>query len=97
MAKKLTIAEPAVREKKSGKVHPAPSKAWSHDQLEAKLDTKKSSVKEGFFTNTGKFVNRKKAAKIAKKAGEIKNADGHIKKLHSTDLRRALHIKKKVL
>lgn len=94
MGKKVTIAEPAIREKKNGKVHPAPSKAWAHDQLEAKEHLKKKKVKEGFVTSEGKFVGRKKASKIAEKAGEVKNPP---KKLHSTDLREALGIKKKVL
>jgi uncharacterized protein (DUF927 family) len=91
--KKLTIAEPALKEK-SGKVDPAPSKAWSHSELEAADDLKKKKVTEGFETNTGKFVSRKKAAKIAEAAGEIKKP---VKKLHSTDLRVGAGIKKKKL
>jgi len=94
MAKKnLTIAEPALKEK-SGKVDPAPSKAWSHSELEVSNDVKKKNVKEGFVTNTGEFVGRKKAAKIAEQAGEIKK---RVKKLHSTDLRESAGIKKKVM
>jgi hypothetical protein len=58
-----------------------------------KKDIKDKDVKRGFVTNTGKFVDRKKAAKIAKKAGEI--SDKKIKKLHSHDLREAAGIKKK--
>ena len=90
---KTTIAEAAVKEK-GGKVHPAPSKAWSHDQLELAERLKKKDVKEGFVTNAGKFVGRKKAAKIAEAAGEVKNPP---KKLHTTDLRKSLGIKKKVM
>ena len=93
MVKKLKIAEPALKEK-SGKVDPAPSKAWSHSELEAAKGVKKKKVREGFLTNTGEFVDRKKAAKIAEKAGEVKKP---VKKLHSTDLREAAGIKKKVL
>lgn len=93
--KKVKIAEPAVKDLKSGKVHPAPSKAWSHDQVEAKEHIKDKNAKRGFVTTTGKFVGRKKAAKIAEKAGEVK--DKSIKKLHSSDLREALNIKKKEL
>ena len=93
MAKKLSIAEPALKEK-SGKIDPAPSKAWSHTEIEAAKDIKKKDVTEGFVTNTGKFVGRKKAAKIAEKAGELKKP---VKKLHSTDLRKGAGIKKKVL
>lgn len=91
--KKLTIAEPALKEKKTGKVDPAPSKAWSHDEIEMSKDIKDKDVKRGFVTSEGKFVDRKKAAKIAEKAGEIK--DKSIKKLHSHDLRAAANIKKK--
>lgn len=89
--KKLTIAKPALKEK-SGKIDPAPSKAWSHTQLEAAKHKKKKDVKEGFVTSQGDFVGRKKAAKIAESAGEIKESP---KKLHSTDLRKAAGIKKK--
>ena len=94
MKKKLTIAEPALKEKKSGKIDPAPSKAWSHEEIEVSKNIKDKDVKRGFVTNTGKFVDRKKAAKIAKAAGEIKKP---VKKLHSSDLRKAMGIKKKVL
>jgi hypothetical protein len=93
--KKLTIAEPAIKEKKNGKIHPAPSKAWSHDQVEAKEHIEDKNAKRGFVTSEGKFVGRKKAAKIAEKSGEVK--DKSIKKLHSSDLRKSLGIKKKVL
>lgn len=92
---KPTIAKPAIREKENGRVIPAPSKAWAHDQLEAVKHIKKKKVKEGFVTSSGDFVGRKKAAKIAEAAGEVK--DKSIKKLHSTDLRKALNIPKKKL
>ena len=92
--KKVTIAEPAVKDKKTGKVDVAPSKAWAHDQLETKDHIRDKDVKRGFVTSEGKFVGRKKAAKIAKEAGEIK--DKSIKKLHSSDLRKSMGIKKKV-
>ena len=88
MATKKIVA-PAVKEK-SGKIDKAPSVAWAHDDLEAAKNLKKSKVKEGFETNTGEFVTRKKAAKIAEKAGEIKHK---VKKLHTTDLRRSLKVK----
>ena len=94
MASKLPIKAPALKEK-NGKIDPAPSKAWSHSQLEAAKHLKKKKVKEGFVTSEGKFVSRKKAAQMAEDAGEVK--DKRIKKLHSSDLRAALHIKKKVL
>lgn len=89
------IADPALKIKKTDKVIEAPSKAWSHDELEAMDHIKPKKVKEGFVTTEGKFVGRKKAAEIAKKAGQIKDED--IKKLHSSDLRKAAGIKKKVI
>ena len=94
MTKKRTILEPALKEK-SGKVDPAPSKAWSHSQLEASKGLKKKNVQEGFLTSDKQFVGRKKAAKIAEDAGEVK--DKSIKKLHSSDLRKGMGIKKKKL
>ena len=89
MAIKKKIVQPAVKEK-NGKIDKAPSIAWAHDDLEKVKHLKKSKVKEGFETNTGEFVSRKKAAKIAQKAGEIKHK---VKKLHTTDLRRSMHVK----
>lgn len=83
-----------MREKKNGKIDPAPSNAYSHDEVEAVKHIKDKDVKRGFVTSEGKFVNREKASKIAKAAGEIKNPP---KKLHSHDLRKALGVKKKVL
>ena len=79
MKKKLTIADPAVKEK-NGKVDKAPSKAWSHEEIELSKGIKDKNAKRGFVTNKGEFVSRKKAAKIALKAGEIKKP---VKKLHS--------------
>ena len=90
--KKLTIKEPALKVKKTGKVIPAPKKSYSHDMIEEKNNIKDKKVKRGFVTNEGEFVNRKTAAKIAEKAGEIKKP---VKKLHSHDLRAGLGIKKK--
>jgi hypothetical protein len=92
MAKK--IVAPALKEKKTGVIIEAPSKKWAHDQLEAKEHKKDKEVKKGFVTNDDKFVKRKKAAEIAKQAGQIKKP---IKKLHSSDLRKAEGIKKKVI
>jgi hypothetical protein len=92
MPKKVTVAEPAVRVKKSKRVIEAPSKAWSHTQVESKNRVKKKDVQEGFVDSEGDFIGRKAAAKLARDVGEIK--DKHIKKLHSEDLRKALKIKK---
>jgi uncharacterized protein (DUF927 family) len=88
------IKVPALKNKKTGEVIKAPSVAWSHTEVEAKANLKKKKVKEGFVTEKDQFVNRKIAAKIAKKAGEIKKK---VKKLHTTDLRNGLKVKKKVL
>jgi hypothetical protein len=86
------IVAPALKEKKTGIIMEAPSKKWAHDQIEAKEHVKKKKVKEGFVTSEDKFVKRKEAAKIAKKAGQVKK---DVKKLHSTDLRKAGGIAKK--
>lgn len=94
MTKKLTIAKPALKEKRTGKIDPAPTNEYSHSEIEKVKGIKDKDVKRGFVTNTGEFVGRKKAAKIAKAAGEIKKP---VKKLHSHDLRQGLGIKKKVL
>ena len=93
MATKKKIDVPAIKDKKTGVIMEAPSKAWAHDQIEAKEHIKDKNVKRGFVTSEDKFVKRKKAAKIAKDAGQIK--DKGIKKLHSSDLREHLKIKKK--
>jgi hypothetical protein len=94
MAKKNIVA-PALRERKTGIIMEAPSKAWAHDQIEAKEHIPDKKVKRGFITSEDKFVGRKKAAKIAKKAGQLSKTSP-VKKLHTTDLRNSLGIKKKV-
>lgn len=93
MATKKKIVAPAIKEKKTGIIIEAPSKAWAHDQLEAKEHISDKKVKRGFVTSEDKFVKRKEAAKIASKAGQIK--DKSIKKLHSSDLRKAGGLAKK--
>jgi hypothetical protein len=90
--KKLTVKVPAIKEK-SGKVIVAPSKAWSHDQLIKGAGKEAKKAKHEFELSNGKIVNRKTAAKVAEKAGEVPKSVG--KKLHSHDLRRAEGIKKK--
>ena len=94
MATKKKIVAPALKEKETGVIIEAPSKAWAHDQLEAKEHIKKKKVQEGFITSEDKFVKRKKAEKIAEKAGQVKKKS---KKLHSTDLREGAGVKKKVI
>ena len=92
MATKKNIEAPAIKEKKTGIIIEAPSKAWAHDQIEAKEHIPDKKVKRGFVTNEDKFVKRKEAAKIAKKAGQLKKS---VKKLHSSDLRKSAGIAKK--
>ena len=92
MAKaKLTVKVPAIKEK-SGKVVKAPSKAWSHEELIIKEGKKAKGSKHEFELSNGKIVDRKEAAKVAEKAGEVPKSVG--KHLHSHDLRRAAGIKK---
>lgn len=45
---------------------------WLH---EANVDVLSSAICEGFVTNSGEFVNRHQAAKIAKKANQIISDD----------------------
>ena len=89
--KKTTVKVPVIREK-SGKIVEAPSKAWSHEELIIKEGKKAKGAKHMFELSNGKVVNRKKAAKVAEKAGEVPKSVG--KKLHSHDLRKAERIKK---
>ena len=92
MKKKLTIAEPALKEKKNGKIDKAPSKAWSHEELIIKEGKKAKGSKHEFELSNGKIVDRKEAAKVAEKAGEVPKSVG--KKLHSHELRAGLKVKK---
>jgi len=93
-SKKLTVKAPAIKEK-SGKVIKAPSKAWSHDELIQKAGKKAKGAKHEFVLSDGEIANRKKAAKVAEKAGEVPKSVG--KKLHSHDLRKAIGMKKKAM
>jgi hypothetical protein len=89
--KKVEVKVPAIKEK-SGKIVDAPSKAWSHEELILKEGKKAKGSKHMFELTNGKVVDRKKAAKVAEKAGEVPKSVG--KKLHSHDLRKAERIKK---
>lgn len=53
---------------------------WQEDSLT------RCNVVQGFITNTGRFVNRKEAWKIARAAGQIDDNGGHGKELFSEDL-----------
>ena len=90
MPKKLTVVKPAIVEK-SGKVVKAPSVAYSHDEIIKRAGKEAKGAKHEFVLSDGEIANRKKAAKVAKAAGEVKHPG---KKLHSHELRNALGIKK---
>ena len=78
---KLTVKVPAIKTE-DGTVVPAPDKSWSHADI-----MKKANVKgeHGFVLSDGSWADRKRAAEVAKKAGEV-NHPG--KKLHSSELRK---------
>ena len=79
--KKIDV--PAVK-KKNSKVVKANSKQDSHASL-------KTKGTRGFTTNEGEFVEREEAAKIAKKAKQIKSGKDKVEKtgkLHSSNLRK---------
>ena len=85
------VLKPAIR-MDNGKIKTAPSWKYSHESI--KVDGEVPKGKKGFILSDGDFVGRKKAAKIALAAGEIKKP---VKKLHSHDLRQGAGIKKKVM
>lgn len=90
MATSLKVVKPALVTKK-GKVEIAPSNKYSHEDIAKKMGKKGfKTAKHEFELSDGEIVSRKKAAKIAEKAGEIKKG---IKKLHSHQLRKALGVK----
>jgi len=84
---KLKVVKPAIVEK-SGKVDKAKSIKESHDDIIAQTGKK---GQHEFVLSDGTIANRKKAAKVAKTSGEVKNPG---KKLHSHELRESLGIKK---
>ena len=77
-----TVKVPAVK-KKNGKIVKANSKMDSHDDLETK-------GQRGFILSDDKFADREEAAKVAKKAKQVKSGATALakrKKLHSENLR----------
>ena len=86
---KLKVLEPAIVEK-SGKVVKG-SVAESHEEIIKKVGKKAKGAKHEFVLSDGEIADRKKAAKVAKAAGEVKNPG---KKLHSHELRESLGVKK---
>jgi hypothetical protein len=89
--KKLKVVDTALKEK-SGKIDKAPSVKYAHDDIKAKVGKKETKgAKHEFVLSDGEVVNRKKAAKVAEAAGEVKPG---IKKLHSHQLRKGLGVKR---
>ena len=86
---KIKVLEPALKEKSGKVIKGKPDE--SHAQVEHRAGRGKNQDKRGFLLSTGEFVGREKAAKVAKKAGEVKKPG---KKLHSHELRAGLKIKK---
>ena len=87
---KLKVIEPAIVEKSGKVVKGKPSD--SHDNIIKKEGKKAKGAKHEFVLSNQEIADRKKAAKIAKAAGEVKNPG---KKLHSHELRKGLGIKDK--
>ena len=88
--KKLSVKEAAIVEK-SGKVVKASGPSYSHEEIIKKAGKEAKGAKHVFVLSDDTIANRKKAAKVAKESGEVKNPG---KKLHSHELRQALHIKR---
>ena len=82
---KLKVIEPAIVEKSGKVVKGKPSD--SHDDIIKKDGKKAKGAKHEFVLSTGEIADRKKSAKVAKAAGEVKDPG---KKLHSHELRKGL-------
>ena len=82
MKKKVKV--PAIK-KQDGKIIKAPDKSYSHSKLLNENNLGANTGQRGFVDSEDKFVNRGKAARIAKKAGQV---DKDVKKLHSHVLRK---------
>ena len=88
---KLKVVDTALKEK-SGEVVKAPSVKYAHADIKKEVGKKQTKgAKHEFVLSDGEVVNRKKAAKVAEKAGEVKPG---IKKLHSHQLREGLGVKR---
>ena len=79
---KLTVKVPAIKTE-TGTVVPAPDKSWSHEDIMKKANV---TGEHGFVLSDGTWADRKRAAEVATKAGEVENTG---KKLHSHELRKA--------
>lgn len=86
---KLKVVEPAIVEKSGKVVKGKPSQ--SHEEIIKKTGKAAKGAKHEFVLSNKEVVDRQKAAKVAKAAGEVKNPG---KKLHSHELRQGLKIKK---
>lgn len=87
---KLKVVEPAIVEKSGKVVKGKPTE--SHAEIIKKAGKKAKGAKHEFVLSDSTIADRKKAAKVAKAAGEVKNPGD---KLHSHELRKGLGIKKK--
>ena len=82
---KLKVVEPAIVEKSGKVVKGNPSD--SHDDIIKKEGKKAKGAKHEFVLSNQEIADRKKSAKVAKAAGEVKDPG---KKLHSHELRKGL-------
>lgn len=80
----VTVKKPAIK-MADGKIKSAPSWRYSHESIDAE-------GKKGFILSNGKFVSRKKAAKVAWDAGQINRI---VHKLHTEHLREAAGVPEK--
>lgn len=81
MKKKLKVLEPAI---KYGNKVAKGTKAMSHDDIAKREGKDKKAGKRGFILTNGEYVDRRKAAKVARKAKEVAHPG---KELHSHELR----------
>ena len=81
MKKKLKVLEPAI--KYNSKVVKGTPKE-SHDQIAKENGKPKKAGKRGFILSDGEYVDRRKAAKVARKAKQVAHPG---KELHSHELR----------
>ena len=83
------VLKPAIR-MDDGKIKTAPSWKYSHESI--KVNGEVPEGKKGFILSDGKFVGRKKAAKVAWDAGQINRI---VHKLHTEHLRDAAGVPEK--
>ena len=85
---KLKVTEPAIKEKSGKVVKGKPTE--SHDDIIKRAGKAAKGAKHEFVLSDNEIADRKKAAKVAKAAGEVKHPG---KKLHSHELRKGLKVK----